>query len=840
MKKYIYFFLLVVSFGMYAQNKSNKYLNSDRKILFNNDWFFSKENNNILVKELNYNDLSWRKLDLPHDWSIEDLSNQKAGVVQGPFSQNSIGKAATGWTVGGTGWYRKKFTTIEAWNNKIVSIHFDGVYMNSEVYLNGILLGTHPYGYTPFYFNLTPFLKPLGQENILAVKVENEGKNSRWYSGSGIYRDVCLTVTNNLAIEPFGVYITIPKVSKESASIVIKTTLSNQEIKPKKASLKTSIVSSQGKIVAEVKSELDIDANITKEYEQKIEIPNPDLWNINAAVLYKAITEVIDDNKVLDRVETSFGVRSIEFNSKKGFLLNGESVLLKGGCIHHDNGPIGAEAFARAEERKVEIMKKNGFNAIRTSHNPPSQHLLDACDRIGMLVIDEAFDTWVRPKNPDDYNVFFNQWWQKDLKAMIYRDRNHPSVIMWSIGNEIYEAPDLLGQELAEKLAKETKALDPTRPVTEAFVFLEPYTKQPWKNYQPHLKHIDVDGYNYFLEEKSIYFDRDSEIHNRFETEHNLNPEKVFYVSESLPNEALTNWNKIESTPYIIGAFKWTAFDYIGEAGLGKSRLRPKKRPIPGGMMGMGLFFKDDWPLFSSSSGDFDLIGNKKAASYFQDVVWRISPIEMLVHRPIPEDQKEAVAPWGFPEEIKSWNWTGQEGKKMQINVYSRSELVKLELNGKTIAQKPVLPGSITTSFEVEYQPGTLIAKGFTAGKQICSTELRTTEKAVKIRLVAEKKDIRADRGELCYVKVEIVDNRGNIVPNIDDLEVKYEISGDAEIYSVANGNGSDMSSFKQPVKKVYEGRGLVILRSNGVKGSATLQATANGVQAAKLKINIQ
>ncbi|RVT79637.1 glycoside hydrolase family 2 protein [Flavobacterium sufflavum] len=832
--KRVYLFILTsiitVSPSM-AQSNSNT-----RTISFDKDWAFTKTNV-IGAEQIHLDDSKWRKVNLPHDWSIEDLANQEQGKVQGPFSKNSIGKAPTGWTVGGTAWYQKKFVTEKNKENKLVSIHFDGVYMNADVWLNGVHLGNHPYGYTPFYYDLTPYLKSAGEENIIAVKVRNEGKNSRWYSGSGIYRHVWLTVTDPVHVDTWGINITTPEVTQDKAIVKISSTIKNKQASNSDILLVTNILNPSGKIVGSTQKKLQLEAGKSIIDEQTVTISNPALWSLETPQLYKAITEIKNGDKTIDEVETNFGIRSIKFDGTEGFSLNGKKLILKGGCIHHDNGPLGAVSVYKAEERKIEILKKNGYNAIRASHNPPSQALLDACDKLGMLVMNEAFDTWIKPKNPEDYNLNFNAWWQKDLEAMILRDRNHPSIIMWSIGNEIYEAPDLIGQEIGKKLANEVRKLDPTRPVTEAMVYLPPYTQTALKDYKSHLENLDVDGYNYFLESKSIHFQRDSATVDFFDTQHAAHPQKTYVVTESLPLFALENWEKSERSPYMIGSFKWTAFDYIGEAGIGKSRIKPERLPELKGIMGMGQFFKDEWPIFNSGTGDFDLIGNKKQASYYQDVVWRNSPIEILVHNPIPEGMKEAVATWGFPDVIKSWTWPGQEGKKMQVHVYTRSKVVKLELNGKLIAEQIVPEGSITAIFEIEYQPGTLVAKGFDGEKKTGESTLITTGKPSAIRLSTDRSTINADLNDLSYINVEIIDQKGNIVPNVDDLEITYQLTGNASIAGVGNGNVADMSSFQQNHKKVYQGRGLVILRPNEFSGKITLKAQAKGLAAGQIEI---
>lgn len=832
MKKIILYVLLSFCFSV-AFTKSNA---QSRTRSFDDNWRFKKDSL-IHAETSDIKDDDWRVVQLPHDWSIEDLPNQTTDNTVGPFSKSSIGQSATGFTVGGTGWYRKKFTTAKADAKKLFTIHFDGVYTNSDVWLNGHLLGNHPYGYTPFYYDLTPYLKPAGQENVLAVKVQNEGKNSRWYSGSGIYRNVWLTVTEPVHVAVWGVYITTPEVSKNSATIQVKSTINNEQNTAGNISLITTILSPSGKTVAQTQKALVLETNASKIDSQNITVSNPLLWSLEAPELYKVVTEIKSGNKTIDRTETNFGLRSIRFDAANGFLLNGKRVILKGGCIHHDNGPLGAAAIDRAEERKIELLKNAGYNAIRISHNPPSQQLLDACDRLGMLVIDEAFDMWELAKNPQDYHLNFKEWWQRDLDAMIMRDRNHPSVIIWSIGNEIFEAPDTAGYRMAKMLADEVRKLDATRAVTAGIAYLPGYTKKPWQDYEPHLLHLDVDGYNYFLESTSKFFVRDSVTAHRFETEHAKHPQKTFIVTEYTPQSALENYEYSLKNPYLLGSFKWTAMDYIGEAGIGRPIQVPAARKLPNGIVRMGLFYLPKWSVFNAYCGDLDLIGNKKQAAYYQDVVWGNSKIEMLVNRPIPDAMQEVIAPWGFPDELKSWTWPGQEGKKMLVHVYTRSKQVKLEFNGKVIAEQTVPDSSITATFEIEYQPGTLVAKSYDNRKETGSSSLATTGKPVAIRLIADRSIIKADISDLSYVSAEIVDEKGNVVPYIDDIEITYTLTGDATIAGVANGSFDDASSFQQNHKKVYQGRGLAIVKPNGKTGTATLTASAKGLKDGLVKI---
>lgn len=806
--------LIVICFSAmvsaaYAQNKKKTIT---RDIPFDNDWLFVKDSVRN-AERADFNDSKWKKVDLPHDWSVDDLPGQTEGLVVGPFDKRSPGITQTGFTIGGTGWYRKKFKTEKDAQNKIVTIYFDGVYMNADVWLNGHYLGNHPYGYTPFHYDLTPYLKPLGQENILAVKVQNEGRNSRWYSGSGIYRHVWLTVTGLVHLAPWGISVTTPEVSTNAAKVNVKSIINNDQTAHRDVSLVTTIISPNGKVIGNSRRILTIGAGASKTEEQNIPLTSPALWSVETPALYKAVTVIKEGNRVLDRVVTSFGVRSLSFTAQKGFLLNGKRVLLKGGCIHHDNGLLGAAAIDRAEVRKIEMLKKNGFNAIRLSHNPPSTALLNACDRLGLLVIDEAFDAWEKGKNKQDYHVYFNEWWKKDLDAMILRDRNHPSVFMWSIGNEIQERVDTSGLSIARQLRDEVRRLDPTRPVTEALCeFWEPANKdKQWSQTGPAYALLDVGGYNY--------------LWRLYEGDHQRYPNRIIVGTETLPKEALENWSMAEQHPYVLGDFVWTAIDYMGEAGIANAFYHEKKQNR---FMG--------WPWFNAWCGDIDLIGQKKPQSYYRDVVWRNRPIAMAVHEPIPDGMIENISRWGWPQEWQSWTWPGAEGKLLQVRVFSRAPAVRLLLNGKVIGEQKIPDTTITAIFQVPYQPGKLKAVNIENGKETSSFELNTAGNPTRIRLAADRNNIKASGNDLSYVTVEILDENNEVVPNAD-LPIHFSIEGVGELAAVGNANPKDLASFQKNERKTFNGRCLAIIRPKSKGGIIKLRATAQGLAPAQIII---
>jgi beta-galactosidase len=852
MKKAICFtsLLLITLFaiGIYGCNKM-KMMENTRTTSFDQGWRFIKENPSSAENPA-FDDSKWRIVDLPHDWSIEDLPGQSEGSVIGPFSKTTIGELSTGFTVGGTAWYRKSFTFDKADKDKIAYLQFDGVYMNSDVWINGRHVGNHPHGYTSFYYDITPYLNPIGQPNTVAVQVKNEGRNSRWYSGSGIYRHTWLTLVNPTHIGMWGVFITTPVATEKSAEISIQTALANSGKENVPVTLQVQIIDPSGKIVGTAKNNTALSSGQSADLKQSISIESPALWSVEKPDLYQAKVSVLVNKKEVDNLSTTFGIRTIKIDAKTGFCLNGKSMELKGGCFHHDNGPLGSAAIDRAEERKIELLKNAGFNAIRCSHNPPSPYLLDVCDRLGMLVIDEFSDMWEKAKvSSDDYSKYFKSNWQQDLSSIVIRDRNHPSVIMWSIGNEIPEASDSSGLKIAKNLAAEVRRIDPTRAVTEAFLDLSgllmaasdnPPAGSPPAGNMPdfsaflkgdrmdiaqHMSVLDVVGINY--------------AYQKYEADHKKYPDQVIFGSETFPPSSLENWQMGEKFPYVIGNFTWAAMDYMGESGFGYPRLMPEDSKINKMTGVMTVFMNpDSWPIFNAYLGDLDLIGNPKTPYYYQHVVWHDSKVEMFVHRPIPSDKKELTSMWGFPDELKSWSWTGHEGEKMQVHVYTRSKLVKLELNGKILGEQNVDENrTITATFEVPYEAGILTAHCFDNGREKASQTLKTVGKPASIRLTADRTKIRADRNDLSYVMAEIIDAEGNVIPYADDAIVNFEISGNGKIAGVGNGNPVDLSSFQQPRKKTFQGKCLVIIRPEVTPGKIVIKAKSEGLKECSLEI---
>jgi beta-galactosidase len=804
------FLICLVSLG-HAQTSQNE-------ILFDDGWKFFLGDMKGAEKP-SFNDKTWRDIDLPHDWSIEKLPGQEPGQVVGPFSKKSQGTTATGYVLGGTAWYRKTFTLNAQEKYSTSMINFDGVYMNCDVWVNGKLVGNHPYGYTAFNFDISGFLNSAGKANVIAVKVKNEGQNSRWYSGSGIYRHVWFIQKQAVHLAHNGVSITTENISSNDALVKIVSVVNKSKDKSVVVKLLIKFTDPDGKILQTTESQVKTLSSTSESFIQNITIPQPKLWSVEVPNLYIAEIQVVADGIISDKASTTFGIRTIHFDAQTGFTLNGKRVLLKGGCMHHDNGFLGSATIDRAEERRVELMKAYGFNAIRTSHNPPSQQFLDACDRNGVMVLDEAFDMWERPKNKEDYHLYFKEWWKKDLKSMIHRDRNHPSVIIWSIGNELNERADSLGFAIRKELVKEVHMLDSSRPVTEAICGFWDHWGQKWSTTIQAYADLDVGGYNY--------------LNNQYEADHAEFPERIMVGTESYAAESYAYWKQVEKNPWVIGDFVWTAMDYLGETGCGSSTYGPKE--------GMRVGLKP-WPWFNAFCGDIDLCGFKKPQLFYRDVVWNSSKLEMMVHAPGPEGMKETVSYWGWPDEYQSWNWTGNEGKMMDVRVFSSYPVIRLELNGKIIAEQQIGDSTkLITSFKVPYEPGVLKAIALKNGIEVASKELRTTGSMAKIKLTADRLKIKTDRNDLSYVKVEITDAQGNVIPNAN-TPVTFTVSGAGEIAGSGNACPYDMESFNNRVCKAYRGQALVIIRpSKGKKaGTVTLQAEANGLTSGEVSIIIQ
>lgn len=767
-----------------------------QRLLMDSGWKFTTDNPEE-AQTTALDDSAWRTVDLPHDWSIE-----------GKIARDNPMGGPGGFFPSGIGWYRLSFNAPKNWSGKQIMIEFEGVYMNADVWINSQHLGLHPYGYTAFSYNLTPHLK-LGEKNIIALRVDNSKQlNSRWYSGSGVYRHVWLTVTEPIHVAAWGTYITTPEVAEDKAQVDVKTVVRNDSASAQNAAVVTDIVDPQGKTIATLPSQAELPANAETTVAQLFRsLDRPQLWSPETPKLYRAITRVTAGGKIVDEVQTPFGVRSIKVSAENGFQLNGRTIKLCGGCIHHDNGCLGAAAFDRAEWRRVELLKAAGFNAIRTAHNPPSPAFLDACDSLGMLVIDESFDCWEKGKNSADYSQNFNKWWQRDIDAMVLRDRNHPSVVMWSIGNEVPERDTPDGVRISKMLAERVRSLDPTRPITAANC----WAQQPrvWSDIDGMFAQLDVSGYNYTL-------DNDQSDHRRL-------PTRVMLATESFPNAAFDYWRRVTDNSFIIGDFVWSAMDYLGESGIGR-QYSADQRIIDHGK-------NEHYPYHGAYCGDLDLTGLRKPSSYYRNILWnRGEKLYMTVYEPSADGKPFKTAQWGLPPSRPSWTWPGFEGKDLQVEVYSSFDKVRLYLNDKLIGEKTTTPAEqFKATFAVPYAPGSLKVVGLEGDKEKDENILRTAGKAARIRLTPDRTTISANGQDLSFVAIEVVDEEGRWQPNADP-QIKFSISGPGIIAGLDNGDFNNEDPYQGDRRKAYQGRALVVVRSTHDAGEIKLGAAAPGL----------
>ncbi len=769
-----------------------------------------------------FDDSGWRAVDLPHDWSIEDLSRdpaRPAGEIIGPFDKNAIGGTATGFAVGGEGWYRKRFHLVAPAKGR-AEIVFEGVYMNSDVWLNGHHLGVHPNGYTPFAYDLTPYLAPDGN-NVVAVRVRNLGKNSRWYSGSGIYRHVWLDVWPEQArIARWGVGVVTRRVTDAGADIEIGTKLDDIGAG---LTLVSRIRDSAGHKLWEASAPADADIR------QTMTIAAPRLWSPDTPELYTLETELRRGQAIVDRCSTQFGVRIVTFDATHGMAVNGKPAKLRGGCVHHAHGLLGAASFDAAEDRKVRLLKARGYNAVRTAHNPYSDAFLRACDRHGLMVVGETFDAWQQGKLPQDYSVYFADNWRSDLTAMVMSARNHPSIIMWSIGNEIPGRNLPAGVETQWQLGNLVHELDPTRPVTAAIndfvgkpVIASKKAARPGRagvTDQTSAVFLDLAGYNYKLPQ--------------YERDHKDYPLRILFGTESLPKDVFAIWDLTDRSDYLLGDFVWTAIDYLGEAGIGGSVYLAQGSP--GGLMGT----LSGWPNVVSNCGDIDLIGNQKGASLARDVVWGLSPLEIAVQKPPPDGKVEVTAPWGWSDERQSWTWPGAEGKALAVRIYTSGDRVELHLNGKLLESKDVSADDLKhIEFKAAYAPGTLEAVAFKGGVEIARRRLVTADAPAAIRLIPEKKIGGARRGDISYVAIEIVDAKGQWVPDTAKA-VQLSIAGPAELIGFGSADPFAIGSFQSATAQTWNGRAMAILRGKGKTGPVKIVAKASGLKGDGISLHL-
>lgn len=777
------------------------------------DWRFTRTDNADSMA-VDHDHSAWETVRVPHDWAISGPFDREHDIQRLVRKQADVEVGVTeitGRTGGlphiGTGWYRKRVRVPSDATGKRVRIEIDGAMSRSQVYCNGALVGEWPYGYSSFAFDLTAAIKP-GAENIIAVRLENKTDSSRWYPGAGLYRNVRLVILDPVHVAQWGTYVTTPEVSSDEATVALKTTVENHR-SANEVSLKTAVRDADGGVVALGEITQPIDG--CGVFEQGFTVANPKLWMPGHPELYSITTEVLVDGAVVDTYDTPLGFRALSFDPDKGFFINGKSMKLNGVCMHHDLGPLGAAVNRTALKRQLEILQEMGCNAIRTSHNPPTPELLELCDEMGFLLIDEAFDEWASAKVENGYHVFFEEWAEKDLRAMIKRDRNHPCVIMWSIGNEIHEQWEEGGADVAQFLADICHDEDPTRPTTAGFNGPHDAIKNGLADV------VDIPGWNYhpqnyvrfhkLFPEKATYgSETESTVSSRGEYYFPVT-EDVSPIRESLQvsgyDMAYPGWayspdvefRAQDECDFSLGEFVWTGFDYLGE-------------PTP---------YSEQWPSRSSYFGIIDLCGIPKDRYYLYQSKWTDEEVLHL---------------------LPHWTWPGREGETTPVHCYTSFNTVELFLNGESLGRRSKRAKMMMGTYrlvwpDVRYASGELKAVAYDdEGNPAAETVVKTAAEAAAIELTLDRDTISADGDDMAFATVRILDAAGALCPMADDL-VTFRIVGPAEIAAVGNGNAASVEPFQADYRKAFNGMCMVYLRSRkGSSGPITLYASAAGLEA--------
>lgn len=757
-----------------------------------------------------FTDKNWRTLDLPHDWGIE-----------GSFSKDHPATVGGGALPGGIGWYRKTFTVPAHAKGKNIAIDFDGVYKNSEVWINGHFLGKRPNGYVAFRYDLSPYLK-YGGQNIIAVRVDNSKQpNARWYTGSGIYRDVKLITTNAIHVEQWGTFVTTPVVSKTAATVNMEVSIKSPAKKIQQALVKTLIFDKDQKLVASATAPVKLTGN-TK-ISKRIEVANPKLWSDKQPYLYTVETQILVNKVMVDSYHTTLGIRSFNFDAEQGFVLNGEPLKIRGVCNHHDLGALGTAFNVRAAERQLEILKSMGANALRTAHNPPAAALLELCDKMGFIVMNEAFDMWAKKKSDFDYHLDWDKWHKKDLEDQILRDRNHPSVFIWSVGNEIQEqwgtGADTVGRVITRELAAIVKNLDTTRPITTANNDINVYNNLIKSGA------LDIIGYNYnhdkwkdfhktYPGKKLIATETTSALQTRGHYDNPADSIRIWPTAWDKPlltgnadfscsayDNCYTPWGSSheqtliasEYNPVVSGIFVWTGFDYLGE-------------PTP-----------YEWPARSSYFGIVDLAGFPKDVYHLYRSVWTD---EAVLHV--------------FPH----WNW--KAGQTVDVLAYfSQAEEVELYLNGTSLGKKSKQGHDMKVSWKVKYAPGELKAVSRKNGNVVLEKVIYTAGPAAKLVLTADRSELTADGKDLSFITVKVMDKDGNLIPDADHL-IDFKVEGDAVLAAVDNGSPISHESFKASHRKAFNGLALAIIKSGMKTSTVKVTASSKGLVSGEILLEVK
>ncbi len=756
---------------------------------FDNDWRFLK-GDAANAEKSNFDDAAWRVTNVPHDWSIE-----------GPFDEKNPTGAGGGYLPSGVSWYRKHFDVADKDKGKRVFIQFDGVMEMSDVYINGVHLGKRPSGYISYEYDLTDHIN-FGKENIIAVRADTSAQPaSRWYTGAGIYRHVRLVTKDAVHILQYGTFVTTPKVDDKQAVVKVSSEVFNQSNAPKTVSLQIDLLDERGKKVgtAESKSQ-SIAAGQTVNLEEELTVINPNRWHIDNPVLYQAVARIRENNKVLDDEIVPFGIREFKFEPKTGFWLNGKNFKVKGVCIHHDGSAFGAAVPLAVWERRLKELQRLGANAIRTAHNPPAPEFLDLADKMGFLVMDELFDQWTVAKNPADYHLYFNEWSKRDVRDTVRRDRNHPSIILWSAGNEIHDTPKPeIAIPILKGLVETFHENDPTRPVTQGL--FRPNVSKDYDNGLADL--LDVVGQNY--REKEIL------------AAHKQKPTRKIIGTEN--THELSQWLAVRDNPEYSGHFVWSGIDYLGEAA-----------KYPAVAYNAGLLFKTAVP---------------RPLAFQRQSWWSETPMVYIARRvaqtpKLPTDPGYSQIEERRPQVLFSdWTPKNTAAHEENVEIYSNCETVELFLNGNSLGAKPKPADDSPRNWKVNYETGTLKAVGMNNGKTVAEYELRTAGKPAKIVLTADKNSLNNDWNDVVFVQATVTDENGVMIPNASDL-ITFETKGAAgKVVAVDSADYNSHEPYQATTRKAFQGVCFAYLKADADKGKIKITATAPNLKSATVEINI-
>lgn len=816
-----------------------------KKQKFNQDWIFTIGSGSSLDALAGGNNTA-KQVTLPHDASIgrERNPEEPNGSGNGFFREESYV-------------YTKTFSMNADDKDKNVYLEFEGVYQNAFVYVNNSFAGKCPYGYSNFYVDITKYLN-YNEPNALKVVVKNGVPSGRWYTGGGIYRDVNLMIADRLHLAPDSVQLAAIEVEDDQAIIRAKSTIAYTGIGIREITLCTELMDTDGNVVAADEMPVTVEEHSEQTYQQKMYVLNPNRWDAENPYLYTYRTYIKENDSVIDEETGTFGIRKLQLDTKHGLRVNGKVVKLRGGCIHHDNGIIGTAEFTHSAEARVKKLKETGFNAIRSAHYPMSRKLLEACDKYGMYVMDEYSDVWVSTKVEFDYSTQMTEWWEHDIENLVKKDYNHPCVIMYSIGNEIPEAGNKFDVQWGKKIADKLRSLDDTRYTTNSLNLLlaimndlpklmaqnadaqaaantEKDQPQEINSMMNNLgammaqfmasdfaaekvkeacAQVDITGYNYAAA--------------RYEIDGKLFPNRILVGSETNPPDLDKNWELVEKLPYVIGDFDWTAWDYIGETGIGKINYTDQQ----------SMGFYAPYPCKIAYCGDINILGNRRPISYWRELIWGLRKAPYIaVQLPQHYGEPQSTTQWSMSDAVRSWNWNGYEGKPVKVEVYAAADEVELLINGQSVERKKVgETKKYITIFDTTYHAGKVEVIAYSAGKECGRDEILTASDEVVIAAKADRTQIPADGSDIAYIDICMQDASGILNPNADKA-VSISLDGPGEIMGYGSADPESEENYYDTVAKAYEGKLRAAVRGTGETGKIVVTLSADGLESVKVDV---